>query len=181
MKIIYVPTRFERDSLADFFHELDAYRDHGQVCIDFTRLKFSYPTAMLVAGAKIREWAKYRHQQGYKSKKNGINSSRRVISYLMHLGFFDFIFMGEGNCVGEAGGSSNYLPITRVTRPDFDPFDNSISDWYEDIQHESNRIAKVLCNGNTDSIDTYTYAIREIIRNVFEHSHATECYVCGQR
>ena len=27
----------------------------------------------------------------------------------------------------------------------------------------------------------YNYALREIIRNVFEHSGATECYVCGQR
>ena len=90
-----MPERFERDSLADFFYELDCSKHDQEVCIDFSNLKFSYPTAMLIAGAKIRDWVQYRHQRGFISNKRAINPSRLVISYLMHLGFFDFIFMGE--------------------------------------------------------------------------------------
>jgi len=181
MTTILVPERFERDSLTPFFEELDFYRDVDNVCLDVGNLKFSYPTAMLVAGAKVREWVLYRHQNGLKSRRAGVDPSRRVISYLMHLGFFDFIRMGVGKSVGEAGGSSSYLPITRVTRPDFNPFDHSVTDWYESIQHEANRLAKVLSHNNEDALSTYAYAIREIIRNVFEHSNTEECFICGQR
>ena len=181
MVTITVPERFERDSLAPFFEKLDVYRNVDNVCLDVGNLKFSYPTAMLVAGAKLREWVMYRRQNGLRSRRSGVDPSRRVISYLMHLGFFDFIGMGVGKSVGEAGGSSSYLPITRVTRPEFNPFDQTVMDWYESIQHEANRLAKVLSQNDADALSTYVYAIREIIRNVFEHSKTEECFICGQR
>lgn len=34
---------------------------------------------------------------------------------------------------------------------------------------------------DSQSLRTYRYCIREILRNVFEHSGADECFICGQR
>ncbi|MBU2983718.1 ATP-binding protein [Saccharophagus degradans] len=178
---ISVPERFEKDTIGPLFSELDKHSNEYDVCIDFSKLRYSYPTSMLVAGSKLRDWVDARVQKGLIQRRKGINSGINCHSYLMHLGFFDFIYMGEGNAVGEARGSSSYLPITRISRPSFDPFDQSISDWYEAIQSESKKLATVLSGNNQEALTLFTYSIREIIRNVFEHSRATECYICGQR
>ncbi|WP_241822000.1 ATP-binding protein [Herbaspirillum sp. C7C8] len=58
-----------------------------------------------------------------------------------------------------------------------------VQSWYEAIEEEARRIGGVLAGSFDDSerLRTYTYSVREIIRNVFEHSQADECFICGQR
>lgn len=157
--------------------------DEPFVRVDFSTLTYSYPTAMLVAGSKRRKWVQHRSQRGHGSVGLGIDPNKTVHSYLMHLGFFDFIHMDDGNRVGEARGSSRYLPITRITVPSFDPTVTTLAEWHGQIMEQSRRLAGVLAGSYDDSeeLRTYAYSIREIIRNVFEHSGATECYLCGQR
>lgn len=178
-----MPTKFDRDTLGHLFQSLDTTRDIDDVNINFSQLRYSFPTTMLVAGSKLREWVDYRSSCGYESTQSGIDSSISAHSYLMHMGFFDFIYMDEGNRVGEARGSSAYLPITRIQRPSIDAIESGVDRWYAAVEDEARRLAGVLCNSHSDcqALRTYTYSIREIIRNVFEHSHADECFICGQR
>lgn len=68
MKTIYFPVRFDRDTLSDFFEELDNNLDTAEVCLDCSTLRYSFPTAMLVAGSKIRTWVKTRHKNKLKTK-----------------------------------------------------------------------------------------------------------------
>lgn len=183
MHTIYFPTRFDRDTLDDFFEELDSNLDTGEVKLDCSSLRYSFPTAMLVAGSKIRTWVRYRHEHKLVTKKAGVHSSQAVHSYLSHLGFFDYILMGEGNAVGAASGSGTYLPITRISKPDFNSDTESVREWYEKIMSAARGLARVVSGTLEDTQENrlYNYALREIIRNVFEHSGASECYVCGQR
>lgn len=183
MTTIYFPSRFDRDTLSEFFETLDEHQDTPDVCLDCSTLTYSKPTAMLVAGSKIRGWVMSRHKRGIKTRKAGDDTVSNVHSYLMHVGFFDFIHMGCGKQVGEARGSSSYLPITRITKPDFSAGELALEKWYEDIMSAVRGLAKVVSGTLEDTQENrlYNYAFREIIRNVFEHSGATECYVCGQR
>lgn len=180
---VLIPAKLDRDTLDDLFVQLDAALDLDNVRIDFSQLRYSFPTAMLVAGSKLREWIDYRDSCGYGSYKFGVDQSIDAHSYLMHLGFFDFIHMDEGNRVGQARGSLRYQPILRIQRPEVDINNAGLERWYAAIEHEARRIAGVLAGSYDDSeeLRTYTYSIREIIRNVFEHSQANECFVCGQR
>lgn len=179
---IKLPRRFDRDELNDFFDQLDCTRDREIIGIDFSTLTYSYPTAMLVAGAKLREWVMYRHKNRYTSYPIGINQNKTVHSYLMHLGFFYFIYMEDGNRIGQARGSTRYLPITEIEIPSYNPSQISLVDWHGNIAEQSRRLAGVLVGSHDDSeeLRAYSYSIREIIRNVFEHSGATKCYICGQ-
>jgi anti-sigma regulatory factor (Ser/Thr protein kinase) len=138
---------------------------------------------MLVAGSKLREWLRYRGERELECLFQGINSGIAAHSYLMHLGFFDFIGIAHGNQVGQARGSSRYLPVTRLTRPEVNVQEVGLDRWYEEIEAEARRLGAVLAGSydDTEELRTYTYCIREIIRNVFEHSGADECYICGQR
>ncbi|WP_236901342.1 ATP-binding protein [Cupriavidus necator] len=165
------------------FAELDSTRDHPEVSVDFAPLQFSMPTGMLALGSKLREWVAYRKQSNLSSYALGISDAKQAHSYLMHLGFFHFIGLEAGRDVGEARGSRSYVPITRIVRPDIDIGRQGLEDWYTAIEVEARRVGGVLAGSFDDSqpLRTYTYSIREVIRNVFEHSQAAECYICGQR
>ncbi|MDO9013852.1 MAG: ATP-binding protein [Polynucleobacter sp.] len=180
---IQLPHRFDRDELAPFFRALDATINEPTVIVDFSPLTYSFPTAMLVAGSKLRKWVQDRKLRGHRSFPRGVDQTKTVHSYLMHLGFFDFIYMSEGNRIGQAQGSARYLPIMRIEFPRYDPHVITLAEWHRLITERSRELAGVLVGSHDDSeeLRTYTYSIREIIRNVFEHSHATECYICGQR
>lgn len=180
---ISVPRSFDQGLLHDFFLALDAARELENVRLDFAPLSYSYPTAMLVAGSKIRSWIALRSANGLATQALGINAANQTHSYLMHLGFFNFIYIERGNRVGEARGSTSYLPITKIEHPNIHPSDVGVNNWYDAIEIEARRLAGVLVGSHDDSeaLRTYTYSIREIIRNVFEHSQARECYICGQR
>ncbi|WP_232525514.1 ATP-binding protein [Pseudoalteromonas sp. 1_2015MBL_MicDiv] len=183
MTTIFFPERFDRDTLAPFFEQLELHQDTPDVCVDCSTLRYSFPTAMLVAGSKLRKWIVIRRQKSLRTRKSGQNSPNNVHSYLMHLGFFDFILMGGGNQVGEARGSSAYLPITRIEKPAYDASSQELQIWYDKIMSSVRNLARVVSGTAEDTEENrlYNYALREIIRNVFEHSQATECYVCGQR
>ncbi|MBN6207458.1 ATP-binding protein [Ralstonia pickettii] len=79
-------------------------------------------------------------------------------------------------------GSPTYVPITCISRPDVDVGQRGVDEWYAAIEEEARKIAGVLAGfDDSQPLRTYSYSIREVIRNVFEHSQAAECYVCGQR
>jgi len=183
MQKIYFPERFDRDTLSPFFEELDDNIETPNICIDCSTLKYSRPTAMLVAGSKLREWISYRRANNIPTKKFGHNATSNVHSYLRHLGFFEFITMGVGKKVGEACGSTTYLPITPIKKPDFDSTQQNVEEWYQSIMSTVRSLARIVSGTVEDTEENrlYNYALREIIRNVFEHSGVDVCYICGQR
>jgi len=180
---IFIPKSFDRASILQLLEDLDATRDVDSVTVDFGRLKYSTPTAMLVAGSKLREWREYRQSCGYKSWQRGIDKYVQAHSYLMHLGFFDFVHIDEGRLVGEAKGSIRYLPITHIVRPQVNIDRDGLEAWYDAILDISRSLAAVVVGAGDDSeaLRTYAYCIRETIRNVFEHAEVDECFICGQR
>lgn len=183
MITIFFPEQFVRDGLSSFFEQLDSHQFEPEILIDCSTLNYSYPVAMLLAGAKLRQWITTRRERHLKTSKCGHDSTKNVHSYLRHLGFFDFIHMGGGNHVGEAQGSMSYLPITKIERPQFDSSIQHVREWYESVIETVRRLANILSGttSRTEENSLYSYALREIIRNVFEHSEANECYICGQR
>ncbi|WP_204321153.1 ATP-binding protein [Cupriavidus neocaledonicus] len=172
----------DRGRLPQLFAELDAARDHPEVSVDFAPMRFSLPTGMLALGSKLREWVQYRKERNFSSSALGINNARQAHSYLMHMGFFHFIGLEAGNEVGEARGSRSYVPITRISRPEVDVGQRGVEEWYAAIEAEARKVAGVLAGfDDSQPLRAYSYSIREVIRNVFEHSQAAECYICGQR
>ncbi|CAH1531414.1 ATP-binding protein [Vibrio harveyi] len=183
MTTIKFPKTFDRDTLQDFFDELDNNQDVDKVCIDCSTITWSKPTAMLVASSKLRQWIQKRRELKLSTTRKGVDTYSSVHHYLKHIGFFDFVMMGEGKSVGEAKGSSTYTAITRIEKPILGDGENALDEWYENIQSKVRGLAIVI-SGETEGQQInkfYNYALREIVRNVFEHSGANECYVFGQR
>ena len=84
----------------------------------------------------------------------------------------------------EALGNDNHLPITRLERKSL--FE-APTDKYEVLQNLVERRAEHLAlviardrQKNADLFDALSYSIREVMRNVFEHSQAPFLYYCAQ-
>ncbi|WP_348237919.1 ATP-binding protein [Trichocoleus sp. Lan] len=184
MSEVKIPHRLEQDFLLPFFQELRNAQSEQHVFIDFTPLSYSFPLSMLVAGSYLRQWIKIRKENGLDTTEKGIDDTNYVHTYLMHLGFFNFIGIDRGKQIGEATGSTRYLPIRRITRSELEEYARACKEKILDaIEFQSKSLANILSapTANIQDLNTYSYAIREILRNVFEHSGADECFLCGQR
>lgn len=181
---IFSPPNFHMDSIDKFIFEIEKTKDYyEEVKINFSHLSYSTPIAMMLVANTIRRWVQYRSRNGHLSSAKGFNEKKPAHSYLMHLGFFDFIFLTIGKKVGEAKGSTRYLPITKLTRPNITVTTENRDDWYQEIESQARKLA-VLIQGSaneTQELKLYQYSLREIIRNSFEHSGSEVCYICGQR
>lgn len=180
MPIIYLPKNINFETTAIFFKQLENNFLTEDVYIDINQLQFSTPTSMLIIGSKLKAWRAARESKQLRTGfKKVINSE--AISYLRHLGFFDFIGSKKnvGKKMGEAFGSETYVPIIKIEKPKFDTLDN----WYESIISSVRGLANVLAGTKHDTEEHrfYLYALREIVRNVFEHSQVDECFISGQR
>lgn len=104
------------------------------------------------------------------------------MSYASHMGFFSAFGLNHGNKPGQAPGSSTYIPLTllnvKILR------EQAIEEGLEvgeRVEKESQRLAFILCNSEEgDLFDTLSYSIRELMRNVVEHSNAVTIGFCAQ-
>jgi hypothetical protein len=175
---ICLPARTDLATILGFARELDHYAMNSSVVIDFGEPRFFSPFSMLFIAAKLKSFRlknpglriEFQHQQGH--------------DYPAHMGFFRMFGMEHGRAVGEAWGSENYLPITCLERSSF--YDTT-ADRYEElpdlIQRHADKLALVIARDkekNADMFDVLSYSIREVIRNVFEHSQADRLYYCAQ-
>lgn len=182
--IIQIPYKFELPAVLPFIQTLESNEIiQEDIYFDFSGLSFAYPFSTLVIGAGIRRFVTKRLFNNLNTYITGLDS-RSAHSYLAHVGFFKYLHWDIGNELGRARGSFTYIPITKLERS---TLNSMVSSPYVELRHvileESRRIARLFSNNISDDNlnDSLAYPIREIIRNVFEHSASNECYLFGQR
>lgn len=176
--IVDLPERNDIESVLSFGRRLDDYAFHDKVTIDFGSDHFFPPYAMLFLAEKIRH---------FRSKNSTIRFDFKNFKdhpHLAHMGFFKMFGVDHGRDIGEAWGGDNYLPITRITRSDFyeDPMDE-YRELPDLIQRDADKIALIIARdkiSNGNMFDVLSYSIREVMRNVFEHSQSDELFYCTQ-
>ena len=98
------------------------------------------------------------------------------------MGFFKAFGLDFGNSPGEAAGSSTYIPLTIIEVDDLqDEAARTFSHVGDIIENKTSGIAKILTRQEEgDLVDTLTFSIREIMRNVVEHSQSDIIEYCAQ-
>lgn len=137
------------------------------------------PFGMLLCSSAIRKF--YKERQNAVFKLSCCNNSN--IQYAGHMGFFKSISssLTLGKKPGEALGSSNYLPITKIKFSDFEQ--TAIHDKIhmgQVIENKALQLAKILSRNNENLSKIFTYIIREMMRNSQEHSHSSCVWICAQ-
>jgi hypothetical protein len=135
---------------------------------DFAEVKFVTPTWLILVGSALRRFRGH-HPQAHRRAIN-----YRHMGYAAHMGFFQYFGVQFGLKPAEAGGSDSYVPITEVSVCDLKSrAAKNFAAAGDVIEEESRRLSLILTLGEDgDLTDTLTYSIREIVRNVVEHSGA---------
>ncbi|MBI5657157.1 MAG: hypothetical protein HZC44_10260 [Geobacter sp.] len=159
----------------DLTLELEELANDSEYVFDHASLSTVEPFGMLLAGAKIREFVE-NHEEA-----NHADVNFKQHTYAGHMGFFQSILQDFGKKPGEAFGSSRYIPITEILVEDMKKETGGSSELrIKKIEREAYRLAVVLSQRNDDLCEYLTYSIRELIRNIVEHSKAVSIWIAGQ-
>ncbi|MEI8716336.1 ATP-binding protein [Mesorhizobium sp. ISC11] len=166
--IVEVPGATDVAHMALFARELRSIQASEEIQLDFGEVRFTSPAWLAIIGGSLRQ-LKIDHP---KIKRRALNY--RHLGYAGHMGFFGYLGLNFGSPLGAALGSETYVPLTeRFTAEVRCAAAEKMVPVGEHIHAEAERLAAVLtCTDSGALQDTLAYAIREIIRNVVEHSEA---------
>jgi hypothetical protein len=154
--------------------------------IDFegvSKVKFDYlamtnfePFGMLVMSQNIK-----RILDQHKDVKF-ITSNHKHHDYAAHVGYFKASGFDYGRDPGEAHGSSTYIPITKLIVRDLNSQAYERAEAVQDtIERQAINLANILSNGNNKLSIVLSYSIRELMRNIVEHSTSSEIWIAAQK
>lgn len=162
--------------MLNFCRRLWALEQAEEIIFDFGRMGRVEPFTMTLLASELKRFRASRPQTRFRSENHRDNT------YPAHMGFFQAFGLAHGNRPGEAPGNANYLPLTYLT---VDAINAQAAEGYEHIgdvlDRESAKLARVLTRMDDGAlVDTLTYSLREILRNVVEHSGSEQLAYCGQ-
>ena len=173
---IEVPGSLTAAAVLDFANVLALCPLADQYVVDLRALRHVEPFGMLVCSSVLRRFVDTRKDFGGKFTAVGFAEN----SYAAHMGLYQAFGLPYGRKPGEASGSTRYLPITRLTTGDlhraagYRPVGVA-------IEGEARRLASVLLQRTNGSrLSHVTYALLEMMRNVVEHSYASEIWYAAQ-
>lgn len=181
--IIVYPSDFSPSNIIDFSRKLqELIVEPSEVFIDFSHTGYSYPFTTLLLAEKIRSFVSERKSLGLKTSASGLNASSEPLSYLRHIGFFQFIGLKNvGKKPGQAPGSQRYLPITQIEKMKL-LRDAKGSTVQEAVKTRSEHLAGMIFDDDDVwAQNMLAYCFREIIRNVFEHAQTDYCCLMAQK
>jgi hypothetical protein len=146
------------------------------VVFDCERLKHVEPFTMAYVSAEISRFARERQSISVTF------ANYEHHTFAAHMGFFKAAGLNHGNEPGEAKGSSTYIPLTILRVRDLEQEAASTGRAVGDVlEVESARLAKILTRSESGQlVDTVTFSLREIMRNVVEHSGSDVLEFCAQ-
>lgn len=169
LKGLYVPAFGDLDGMQGFANEL---RSLSNIALDFSRVGFATPTGMLVLASLIEE--------AVRAGRVHIQSGITPYDYPSNMGFY--AACGLDVAKHEAPGSATYFPITRfdVTQLRARAAELGIPIGAH-VNLTVGRLAYLITRQTSgDLFYTVKYCLREILRNVAEHSQSDRVLVMGQ-
>lgn len=174
--VISFSERLELSDAIEFCNNLWNLEDSDIYEFDFSNLKFTEPFTLAYVSIEMKRF------RDSKKNKRFTASNFEHLSYQSHMGFFRSFGVKYGKEPGQALGSSTYIPITILKIEDLKNEAYEIGLEIGDLLEEkAKNISEVLTQQiNTNLTDTLTFSIREILRNVVEHSDSEILEYCAQ-
>lgn len=164
-----------RDAIA-FSSRLAALPESEGYSFNFSQMGNVEPFGLLIASDLIDRFRQARPRARY------LANGHEGCSYAAHMGFFRSFGMPFGKAPGQAAGSDTYLPITFINCEEVkENAANEYSEVGDFIDRWSGRIATLLVQSDSGPLfDTVQYSLREVVRNVIEHSESQRFAYCAQ-
>ena len=172
---IVLPRSPSIDRVAAFSQTILDTPDADSLTIETPNNLFYTPSAALVISSCVRQFTEQR-----RGACDIIFSNIDPTGYLSHIGFYQALDVDIGKMPGEAQGGMSYIPITEIKLAQFH-FGADRQHVFDLIQKKSNDLATLLIQKRHGTeFDQLSYCIREILRNVADHSGAMSLWLCGQ-
>ncbi|MGT2503864.1 hypothetical protein ACVOMS_29750 [Bradyrhizobium guangxiense] len=174
--IIRLPPTLNMSNALRFRRRLAELEVEDDYVFDFQSVGHTDPIGLLLASDAISNF-KTSQVIGDSTCRN-----QEHLSYQSVMGFFQACGFEHGLAPGQASGGANYLPITHLAYDVLKEEARAQSIAVGDaIELRAQRMAEVLSRQSEGDLCTaLTYALREVIRNVFEHSGAEQVQFCAQ-
>lgn len=176
---VSLPSNFEFIAVNEFRSALGELKESTENSFTFSLNDnaFALPYGILLLANAIKEFVTERPDAKFAFK---IRDSP-LASYLGHMGFFQATGVPIGKAPGEAKGSDVYLPATKINLNEFRKYEKQKGEHLvETIERVAKNLSIVSSHNNNLILEVLTYSIREIVRNIFEHSYSDDAWYCGQ-
>lgn len=153
-----------------FSIEIMKHVDATKIAFDFASVAFVSPGWMLLIAKALRNFRQT--QPGIKCRAIG-RSATPAMRYASHAGFFDAFGVKWGQRSGNVAPNETFLPVTNIRIDELRAEAAAYAHHGDILQDEAERLASLLTRSSSssgDAIEIVAYAIREIARNVVEHS-----------
>ena len=175
-KIIKVPRFLIFEETIQFARIIRELPNSGTFIFDFEDADKIDPFSLLYLSSELQRCRSGRKSADFFAK------NFTHLSYAAHMGFFKAFGLEHGKRPGEAKGSSTYIPIQiiDVLKIKSDAKDLMVNPG-ELLENMSKELCKVLTQTDSGSLfDLLVYSLREILRNVIEHSNCHQFGFCAQ-
>lgn len=174
--VIEVPKYLIFQNSINFISDLQLIENHLVFEFNFSSFKYIDPFSLLFVSSEIHLF-----RSRFKNSKF-IATNYEHCTYAAHMGFFQAFGVNFGNEPGEARGSSTYIPIHIYnTEIIITEAKEQLINPAELLEGEAKRISNILTRSDSGNLNqVLTYCIREIFRNVIEHSQSPQFGFCAQ-
>lgn len=165
-----------RDEFHRFSADLADLPYAEEVHFDFGKVTFATPGWMISVGAALRQFRDQRPDV----RRKALNFHK--LTYPAHAGFFQFFGLNFGQQANAVRSSERFIKITSLLVDDIkDEAVEEMEHHGDTIQRSSEDLIGVLLQSrDTPAFQALAYAMREMIRNVVEHSASIDLAYAAQ-
>lgn len=176
MAIINYPDTCNVNAIFKFCSEVEKNSGSNELVINFSSMSRIEPFTMVYISKVIRDF-----------NKNNVNTSVKCRGfkdkkYAANMAFFRSFGLKHGREPNCTEGSERFVPYTILRVQTI--VDEASQEWEVEqniIERRSEKLAQILAQQETsDLVDALTFSIREIMRNVYEHSQSKSIEYCAQ-
>lgn len=176
MPEVKFPSNCAEIEIFKFCTEVESHAGTDKLLIDFSSMGRIEPFSMTYVAKHIRDFN--RNNQSTKVCCSGHQNKE----YAANMGFFRAFGLKHGREPNCKDGNERFVPFTILRTQTI--VDEAQKEWkvtQDIIERRSEHLAKILSreeHGNL--VDALTYSIREVMRNVIEHSKSRSIEYCAQ-
>lgn len=173
---IRVPSSLSLADSIQFCSELRNLPPDNEYRFDFKETRLIEPFGMLLVSSELQRCITARPD----AKVYCV--SYEHMTYAGHMGFFRAFGLEYGKWPGQAAGSRNYIPLTIMSAPQIvqDAARKGL-EVGDEIEDRCGRLSETLSgSAEGDLFETLRFSMRELMRNVIEHSEASQFGFCAQ-
>jgi hypothetical protein len=157
-----------------YLNSIDLINREEKICFDFASVRTCDPFPMLIVSHEIRNRV---------NQINRLNCYARNCNntYANHMKFYKACGLNQGEEVEVSRGNSKYSSITKMSVTDLkNEGANNLDVIQEVIEKKAKTMASIVAQGNKKFEQWLSFVIREIIRNIPEHSKSDTIWYCAQ-